>query len=205
MAAGNVETEIKLLVPNLRDVEAQLVALGAALHAPRVFERNARYDLPDGSLTAKGVVLRLRQDSRARLTYKEAGTLSDGVMSRFEAEIEVSDFGTMETILLRLGYVFAFAYEKYRTTYALNGCEVTLDEMPFGAFVEIEGEQTAILDVLRELQLEDAPRIEMSYAGAFNALRERFSLPFTDATFDNFRDITLDSDLTSVLTRSKRD
>lgn len=205
MATGNVETEIKLLVPNLPDVEAQLLALGAALHAPRVFERNARYDLPDGSLTAKGVVLRLRQDSRARLTYKEAGTLSDGVMSRFEAEIEVSDFGTMETILLRLGYVFAFAYEKYRTTYALNGCEVTLDEMPFGAFVEIEGERSAILDVLRTLQLENAPRIEMSYAGAFNALRERFSLPFTDATFDNFRDITLDSDLTSVLTRSKRD
>src|SRR5687768_14416047 len=99
MAAGNVEIEIKLLVPKLTDIEARLVVLGAALHAPRVFERNARYDLPDGSLTAKGVVLRLRQDSRARLTYKEAGTLSDGVMSRFEAEIEVSDFGTMQTIL----------------------------------------------------------------------------------------------------------
>ena len=205
MAAGNVETEIKLLVPNLRDVEARLAALGAALHAPRVFERNARYDLPDGSLTAKGVVLRLRQDSRARLTYKEAGTLSDGVMSRFEAEIEVSDFGTMETILLRLGYVFGFAYEKYRTTYALSGCDVTLDEMPFGAFVEIEGEYASILEVLRTLQLEKAPRIEMSYAGAFNALREHFSLPFKDATFDNFRDIKLDSDLTSILTRSKRD
>lgn len=205
MATSNVETEIKLLVPKLTDIEARLVALGAALHAPRVFERNARYDLPDGSLTAKGVVLRLRQDSRARLTYKEAGTLSDGVMSRFEAEIEVSDFGTMETILLRLGYIFAFAYEKYRTTYLLSGCDVTLDEMPFGAFVEIEGEQTAILEVLRALQLENAPRIEMSYAGAFNALRERFSLPFTDATFDNFKDITLDGDITSILTRSKRD
>jgi adenylate cyclase class 2 len=205
MATSNVETEIKLLVPKLTDIEARLVALGAALHAPRVFERNARYDLPDGSLTAKGVVLRLRQDSRARLTYKEAGTLSDGVMSRFEAEIEVSDFGTMETILLRLGYIFAFAYEKYRTTYLLSGCDVTLDEMPFGAFVEIEGEQTAILEVLRALQLENAPRIEMSYAGAFNALRERFSLPFTDATFDNFKDITLDGDITSILKRSKRD
>jgi adenylate cyclase class 2 len=206
MASGNVETEIKLLVPNLSDIETRLLALGAVLHAPRVFERNARYDMPDGSLTAKGIVLRLRQDSRARLTYKEAGTLSEGVMSRFEAEVEVSDFGAMETILRHLGYVFAFAYEKYRTTYILNGCEVTLDEMPFGAFVEIEGEQTAILEVLPALQLAGVPRIAMSYAGAFNALRERFSLPFTDATFDNFRDITLDGDIASILTtRSARD
>lgn len=206
MATGNVETEIKLFVPNLSEVETRLTSLGAVLHAPRVFERNARYDLPDGSLTAKGVVLRLRQDSRARLTYKEAGTLSDGVMSRFEAEVEVNDFNTMEMILLRLGYVFAFAYEKYRTTYALSGCDVTLDEMPFGAFVEIEGEQRSILNVLPALQLENVPRIEMSYAGAFSALRERFSLPFTDATFDNFKDITLDGDIASVLTtRSTRD
>jgi adenylate cyclase class 2 len=206
MAAANIETEIKLLVPNLADVEARLTALGAVLHAPRVFERNARYDLPDGSLTQKGVVLRLRQDSRARLTYKEAGTLADGVMSRFEAEVEISDFDTMETILRHLGYVFSFAYEKYRTTYALNGCEVTLDEMPFGVFVEIEGEQSAILETLGMLQLENAPRIEMSYAGAFSALRERFSLPFTDATFANFKDITLDGSISSVLTmRSKRD
>lgn len=206
MAAGNVETEIKLLVPNLEAVEDRLMALGAALHAPRVFERNARYDLPDGSLTAKGVVLRLRQDSRARLTYKEAGTLSDGVMSRFEAEVEVDDFSTMETILLRLGYVFAFAYEKYRTTYVLNGCEVTLDEMPFGTFVEIEGEQTAILKMLQVLQLEHAPRIELSYASAFNALRERFSLPFTDATFENFKDMTVGGDMAGILTtRSNRD
>jgi hypothetical protein len=56
------------------------------------------------------------------------------------------------------------------------------------------------------LQLENAPRIEMSYAGAFSALRERFSLPFTDATFANFKDITLDGSISSVLTmRSKRD
>ena len=112
----------------------------------------------------------------------------------------------MEIILLRLGYVFSFAYEKYRTTYGLGGCEVTLDEMPFGVFVEIEGDQATILDTLRALQLENMPRIETSYAGAFNALRERFSLPFKDATFDNFRDVTLNGDIASILTtRSKRD
>jgi adenylate cyclase, class 2 len=208
MAAENVETEIKLLVSNLDDVAARLIVLGAALHAPRVFERNARYDLPDGSLTAKGVVLRLRQDSRARLTYKEAGTLSDGVMSRFEAEVEVSDFGAMETILLRLGYVFSFAYEKYRTTYVLNRCEVTLDEMPFGSFVEIEGEAGAILEVVRQLDLDSAPRIELSYAGAFNALRAHLGLSFKDATFENFSGVVLGpyGNLETILkTRSKRD
>lgn len=206
MAADHMETEIKLLVHDLENLAARLVEVGAVLSAPRVFERNARYDLPDRSLKAKGMVLRLRQDSRVRLTYKEAGTLSDGIISRFEAEVEVSDFGVMETILLRLGYIFTFAYEKYRTTYVWRGCEVTLDEMPFGKFAEIEGEQASILEVVRALQLEDAPRIEMSYASAFNTLRDHFSLSFTDATFADFKDIHLDGDIADILgARSKRD
>lgn len=191
MAGNTTETEVKLWVDDLAAVEARLHSLGAELAAPRVFERNARYDRPDGSLTAESIVLRLRQDSRARLTYKEAGTLRDGIMSRFEAEVEVSDYDTMALILERLGYVFSFAYEKYRTTYHLLGGEVTLDEMPFGSFVEIEGTHEVIEAALAALQLSDAPRVRMSYSGAFNALRKRFALPFTDATFANFETVTL--------------
>ena len=39
--------------------------------AQRVFERNVRYENDDKSLTDNGIVVRLRQDHRVRLTYKE--------------------------------------------------------------------------------------------------------------------------------------
>ncbi|MBK8136326.1 MAG: class IV adenylate cyclase [Anaerolineae bacterium] len=199
MAEHNIETEVKLWVDDLVGVEAKLVSLGAELHAPRVFERNSRYDHTDGSLTRRGIVLRLRHDNRARLTYKESGTLLDGIMSRFEAEVEISDFDTMALILERLGFVFTFAYEKYRTTYLLSGSEVTLDELPFGTFVEIEGTHQTIQSSLSALGLNEAVRVKMSYAGAFSVLRDQYGLPFTDATFENFEGIVLSPGIKDLL------
>lgn len=199
MAEHNIETEVKLWVDDLAGVEATLVRLGAEHHAPRVFERNSRYDHVDGDLTQRGIVLRLRHDHRTRLTYKEPGTLVDGIMSRFEAEVEVSDFDTMALILERLGFVFTFAYEKYRTTYLLNDSEVTLDELPFGTFVEIEGTHQTIQSTLHALRLNEAVRVKMSYAAAFAMLRDRYGLPFTDATFENFKGVVLSPGIQELL------
>lgn len=199
MEDANIETELKLWVDDLSAVEAKLVELGATLHAPRVLEKNLRYDLPDGSMTDDGIVLRLRQDSRVRLTYKEPGTLQDGIMSRFEAEVEVSDFKTMSLILERLGYVCSFAYEKYRTTYHLMESEVTLDEMPFGTFVEIEGNRDSIHNAMSALGLANAARIRMGYSTVFAVLRERLNLPFPDATFQNFEAVVLPGSVKSLL------
>jgi adenylate cyclase, class 2 len=200
MNSDSTETEIKIWVDDLHAVTTRLRALGAALAAPRVFERNNRYDRSDGSLTASGIVLRLRQDSRARLTYKEPGSIQDGVISRFEAELEVSNFDTAAKILERLGFIFSFAYEKYRTTYRYGDCEIVLDEMPFGSFVEVEGSHAAILRVVAEIGLDAAPRVAMSYAAAFDRVRELLGLRFTDATFENFAHLDLPANLRERLT-----
>lgn len=66
----NIETEIKFYVRNLKAVAARLENLSAQLIQPRVLETNLRFDLPDGSLRQQARVLRLRQDTAARLTYK---------------------------------------------------------------------------------------------------------------------------------------
>ena len=41
-------------------------------------------------------------------------------------------------------------YEKYRTTYSLGDVLVTLDEMPYGHFSEIEGPNAARLQEIAE-------------------------------------------------------
>jgi len=120
-------------------LEARLVELGASLIQPRVHESNLRFDLPDGSLSAAGRVLRLRHDDADRLTYKSASEKQDGVLSRTEIEFTVGDFESARKFVEALGYVQIAVYEKFRTTYELGESHIMLDELPYGGFVEIEG------------------------------------------------------------------
>ncbi len=180
------EVELKLHTPDLKMVRDRLERAGARLIQPRIFERNLRYDRADGSLAAGGVVLRLRQDVAAKLTYKAGGSMERGIVSRFEAEVEVSDFATMDLILRRLGFVLALVYEKYRTTYALPGAEVALDELPYGNFTEIEADAATIESVVARLGLAEMRRMTGSYVDMFQELRERLGLEARDCVFEAF-------------------
>ena len=186
------EVEVKLYTPDLARVQGALEAAGATLVKPRLFERNVRYDSADGMLSARGVVLRLRQDDAARLTFKADEFVVDGIASRFEAEVEVSDFALMDVILRRLGYEVALIYEKYRTTYALAGAEVVLDELPYGNFTEIEGDAAAIERVVEKLGLAGARRMGGSYVYIFQGLKRRLGLQERDCTFEAFAGVDVD-------------
>ena len=186
------ETEVKLHSPDLAAVRDALGAAGARLSKPRVFERNLRYDSADGALMAAGIVLRLRQDEAVKLTYKADASMVDGIVSRFEAEVEVSDFETMDVILRRLGYRVGLIYEKYRRTYELEGAEVVLDELPYGNFTEIEGDAATIERVLAMLGLGGYRRMSGSYTDIFVRLRERLELDVEDCTFDEFAGVDVE-------------
>ncbi len=190
MAQDNVENEIKLYVPFLNAVARRIEAEGGTISAPRVLEKNIRYDNAVGEFNAAGTVLRLRQDSRARLTYKDGERLlGEYGSSRTEVEVEVSDFDKMDTLLGKLGFRPTLIYEKYRTTYHLQGAEVTLDELPYGNFVEIEGEESAIRQVMDILELHDAKRMAASYTVLFKIVRKNLGLEVNDLTFANFKGI----------------
>lgn len=190
MAGNLTETEIKVYVGDLDGVRARLDAAGASMVKPRVFEANVRYENEEESLTRDGIVLRLRQDSRTRLTYKEPPPFDEGlprdVLTRFEAEVTVDDFDTMDTILQRLGFHPYVIYEKYRTTYQLGAAEVVLDEMPYGCFIEVEGDAEAIAAALAALDMADAPRILGSYMALFDRVKVALKLDVHDLTFANF-------------------
>jgi adenylate cyclase class 2 len=186
-----VENEVKIHVPDLDAIAAWLVAAGAVLVAPRVFERNVRYENGAQTFSPQGIVLRLRQDARVRLTYKEPGVVKDGALERFEAEVTVDNFDTMDLILRRLGFQPFVVYEKYRTTYRLGGAEIVLDEMPYGHFIEIEAESSVIDATLNTLGLRDSPRILMSYLALFARVKAALGLSCHDLTFANFDGITV--------------
>ena len=180
------ETEIKILVADLRALAARIEAAGGDLESPRVYERNVRYEDAQQTLSPQGIVLRLRQDTRVRLTYKDAPRLDQGALTRFEAEVTVDDFDTMDTILRRLGFAPSVVYEKYRTTYRLGEAEIVLDELPFGNFAEIEASPAVIDGTLAALGLADQPRILNSYLGLFTQVKQALGLEVHDLTFANF-------------------
>ena len=142
MASSGEELEVKFYVPDLARVAERLQALSAALGAklvqPRQHETNLRFDTPNGDLVRQRQVLRLRQDDAARLTFKGPGREVDGIQQRQELEFTVSNFGMAQRFLEALGYQVIWMYEKYRQTYALGDVLVTLDELPFGNFIEVK-------------------------------------------------------------------
>ena len=198
MSASGQETEAKFYVRDLNRIKARLHELNAHLLQERVLETNIRFDLPGARLRAEGRVLRLRRDTSTKFTYKSASTNEQGVLSREEIEFEVEDFDKAKRFLEALGYQKLVYYEKYRTTYALQPSEgfvqIMLDELPYGPFVEIEGETVdAIHAIADQLGLNWNTAIATSYNTLFDRARRTLNLSFQDLSFANFADINLDA------------
>jgi adenylate cyclase class 2 len=194
------ELEVKFYLSDRKKVEERIVAQGAILKTPRVHEINLRFDTPDFELLNTGKVLRLRLDSRARLTYKGAGQIISGVNVRQELEVTVSDFDATRAILEALGYEVYMIYEKYRTTYRLDNLEVVVDELPYGDFLEIEGPDTASIRLaVEKIKLNWNARILYSYTVLFENVRAKLGFDFSDLNFENFKGLTVTPDDLGVL------
>lgn len=184
------ETEAKFYAQNLNRIKTQLEKLGAQLIQERMLETNIRFDLPGAGLRAEGRVLRLRRDNEVRLTYKSASIIEQGVLSREEIEFVVEDFEKAKRFLEALGYQKLVYYEKYRTTYEWNKTHIMLDELPYGNFVEIEGETVeTIRTVTHHLKLKWDTAIGTSYNALFERVQRALKLSFQDLSFSNFENI----------------
>jgi adenylate cyclase, class 2 len=188
MSGSDRELEVKFYLSNRKGLEEKLVMLGGKLAEPRVHEVNLRFDTPDHELLETGRLLRLRQDSLARVTYKGLGSVEGGARLRQELEFSVSDFDTARALFEALGYQVYMMYEKYRTTYQLGNVLVTLDEMPYGDFAEIEGpDGESIQKAAQQLGLNWEGRILDSYTVLFEQARSRLGFTFRDLSFENFK------------------
>lgn len=189
------EIEAKFYVKDLKKIEAHLRDLKARLIQPRIHETNIRFDTPKQDLRREQRVLRLRQDNKVRMTYKDASKNEEGVLNRTEIEFVVEDFERAKSLLEALGYEKLLFYEKYRTTYELENTHIMLDELPIGSFIEIEGES---LDSIRGIGLKLGLRwdtaIATSYSALFERVRKAQGLKISDLSFEEFHGITVSED-----------
>lgn len=200
MSENGLEIEAKFYISHLDKISARLQALQARLVQPRVLETNLRFDLPDGELRAKGQVLRLRRDTETRLTFKSSSQEQSGVLARREIEFVVDEFEKARQFLEALGYREVIIYEKYRTTFALEAALIMLDELPYGNFLEIEGQSVEqIQAVAAMLDLKWNTAIRTSYTALFTVAANALHLSFRDITFSNFEGIRVTTDNLHVL------
>lgn len=187
-STSNLEIEVKFLLDDVTALRERLVAAGGRLHSERVFERNVRFDTADNALQGRDALLRLRKDRSITLTFKGLPhpLPTSEARVREELEVRVDDYDATVAIMNRLGFLARQAYEKYRETFVLGDVEVVIDELPFGEFVELEGNEAAIKAASTMLGLDWDRRITANYLALMALLKEHHNLQFDDLTFANF-------------------
>ena len=186
-----VETEIKIRwtrgVEALREL---MLSRGYTIRRERELESDQLYDHPALLLKSAGKLLRLRTaGDRWIVTFKGPRlTDADGAAvhkSREEIETQVGDGLEFAAILDRLGYAPGFRYEKFRTTFGLEGelGIVTLDQTPIGDFLELEGPADWIDRTAGQLGFGPGAYINMSYAGLYAEHRKEHPESSLNMTF----------------------
>lgn len=180
-----IEKKYRLTATQRERVMRKLESVGADFEGAD-FEENILFR--GGIVSAKECILRLRKtEDKTVLTYKESlmtdSSANTGIKRRTEYETIVADSAAMEAILESLGYRQSLIYEKRRQTWKFENVEVVVDELPFGLFLEIEGEEDEIKAAeikLRIMDLEVEPSPYPALAARFgqkngNLIEARFN------------------------------
>jgi len=147
-----IEKKYRLTAMQRDEVRTRLPEMGAKGEGEE-FEENTLYS---GDAIEMGQsVLRLRRvGNRALLTYKQRVGDRIDIKQQLELETEVSNPNALEFILEALGFFPAAVYEKRRETWRIGETEVVIDQLPFGLFMEIEGEEKAIREIESKLAIQ---------------------------------------------------
>lgn len=195
------ETEVKFFVKDLKRIEMRLQLLKAHLVQPRIHEANLRFDNSNGDLRRELKVLRLRQDTEAKFTFKgPSEERAGGVLSRREIEFTVGSFDAAKEFLKALGFTPIVFYEKYRITYELNGVHIMLDELPYGNFVEIEGEDINILrKVAGLLGLNWGAIVKAGYHALFERITGKYKLNPELLSFEALKSVQISQEDLNII------
>lgn len=180
----HMEVEIKIPINNADEIREKILSKGGKIKREKHFESNYLFDYLDRSLSAQGFLLRVRDlPEGALLTFKGKVVTHEKYKTRPEAETICLDKQAIKTILHSIGLKIYFRYEKYREEYILNDALVCIDQLPFGYYLEIEGEEENIEKVTEILELDKNLFSKKSYAAIFAEICREAGKAFTDILF----------------------
>lgn len=187
------EKEIKLKVDNFKKLIDYLLKNGAEiLNATK--EVTIRMDTPNKDLKKRGLFLRVRSGSKKVITLKEKLGNDERVKTRKETEFEIENIKKMIYILGKLGFDYRLVMEKYRINLKYKGAKLSIDELPFGIYLEIEGSEKTIYKVAKELGYTKKEKILLTYWDLFDIYKKKNKKRGTDIVFPkNYNSKTLSS------------
>jgi adenylate cyclase class IV len=145
-----IELELKAVVADPAALLARLRAAGAREEfVGRMLDR--RLDFPDGSLTSRDEVVRVRiywdpaGRTKASLDWKGPAGMEAGYKRREEIGAESTDGDTVIEILRRIGLQVTHEIDREIRQFSLEGATVRMEHFPrMDDLVEVEGEAVAI-------------------------------------------------------------
>ena len=177
------EIEIKLRITDTPAILRKIKSLGAAPQ-PRILEKNILYDTPDSDLRRRGMLLRLRIETPAPHNKPANRNLRERVILTAKAppqpsptpkhparykiraereQVVANSSREWVSALTALGFLPAFRYDKYRTTFRLPSLHLDLDETPVGTYLELEGAPQAIDRTARALGFSKRAYLRATY------------------------------------------
>lgn len=167
-----IETEIKIQLFDLKTLVSNLIKVNATFLG-KDFQRTVRMDTPDMDLEKKGLFLRVRSGFGNTVTLKVKNKEVKDFMQRDEYETEVKDLRVLSDIFSILGFSKQLILEKYRANFLYRGVKISIDELHFGTYVELEGDENKINNVAKELGLDMSDRINVTYWDLFEDYKKR--------------------------------
>ena len=184
-----IEKQIKFKINNYNNFLNFLREKGAVFIGS-AFEITKRYDNEREELTKKNIYIRTRSGFKNVLTIKEKTTANLNLNKYFErktVEIEVEDLEKLSYALEIFGLKPILRMEKYRMIWKLNDIIFNIDELPFGVYLEIRGDDLPIEKILKLFNFQENQIIADTYWDIFKDLQNKNNYP-------NKKDIIFDKD-----------
>ena len=154
------------------------------------FERTFGYFKEDFSNIKEGIFPRIKYvegpSKKIILTVKRKIKDNAHFFEREEMEVKIQEGESVETlreILKSLGFNKEIIFEKKRKNVLKDDIVISFDELPFGFFVEFEGEPEIINKYLDEFSLSNRPRITRAYLGLWEDYRKAHNMAEENCVF----------------------
>lgn len=159
--ANEIEKKFRLSEEQFARLAEDLEAIGADFKGEKL-EENLIYS--GKFLLRNSSVVRIRKTADgATLTFKKWVPLEGDLKQHIEHETGIDDPDETAAMLKLLGLELTVVYEKKRKTWQVRDAEVVLDELPFGLYMEIEGEPAAIREAEMILDAEVLEHEPLTY------------------------------------------
>jgi len=158
-----------------------------------VFEKTFGYFKEDFSNIQEGIFPRIKyiiknNSSEIVLTVKRKIKENANFFEREETEINIIKDANiklegMREIFKALQFTKEIIFEKKRKNIIKDDIVISLDELPFGFFIEFEGSPEKIEKYLKEFNLLDRERLTKAYLGLWEDYKVKLGINDQDCLF----------------------